>query len=175
MFREMCYLSAFLCGNSRKCLFRAESITFQAFEEFENQLKKQKIIKKMKKNIILNWIFLRSSAILMSTCAGFVPMHVLSGEDLRAENKRLKAENQRLAAELAFRANENDALRKELIETLDKYSTQAGRMRRMEASSAGTIETLEPVYTGAREMEVSADLLICISSMKKVLILPSPH
>lgn len=122
----------------------------------------------MKKNSILNWIFLRSGVILMITCIDFIAMDVLSGEDLRAENARLRAENQRLAAELAFKENENNALRKELIETLDKYSTQAGRMRRMEASSAGTIETLEPVYTGTREMELAADLLTCISSMKKV-------
>ena len=121
----------------------------------------------MKKNSILNWIFLQSGVILMLTCIEFIPMDVLSGEDLRAENERLKAENRRLAAELAFRESENAALRKELIETLDKYSTQAGRMRRMEASSAGTIETLEPVYTGTREMELAADLLTCISSMKK--------
>ena len=93
----------------------------------------------MKKNDILNWIFLRSGVILMLTCIEFMPMDVLSGEDLRAENERLKAENRRLAAELAFRVNENEALRKELIETLDKYSTQAGRMRRMEANFAGTI------------------------------------
>ena len=122
----------------------------------------------MKKNNILNWIFLRSGVILMITCIDFLSMNVLSGEDLRKENERLRAENQRLAAELAFRENENNALRKELIETLDKYSTQAGRMRRMEASSAGTIETLQPVYTGTREMELAADLQTCISSMKKV-------
>lgn len=122
----------------------------------------------MKKNSILNWIFLRSGAILMLTCIEFMPMDVLSGEDLRAENERLKAENRRLAAELAFRVNENEALRKELIETLDKYSTQAGRMRRMEANFAGTIETLEPVYTGTREMELAADLLTCTSLMNKV-------
>jgi hypothetical protein len=122
----------------------------------------------MKKNLFLNWNFLRCGVILILTCAGFCPCYVLSGEDLRAENERLKAENRRLTAELAFRENENNALRKELIETLDIYSTQAGRMRRMEASSAGTIETLEPVYTGAREMELAADLQTCISSMKKI-------
>ena len=124
-------------------------------------------MKKNKKNMNLNWIFFRLCGILLSTCAGLCPYHVLSGEDVRAENERLKAENRRLAAELAFRENENTALRKELIETLEKYSTQAGRMRRMEASSAGTIETLEPVYTGAREMELAADLQTCISTMKK--------
>ena len=122
----------------------------------------------MKKNDILNWIFLRSGVILMLTCIDFLCVDVHAGDELRKENERLKAENQRLAAELAFRENENNALRKELIETLDKYSTQAGRMRRMEASSAGTIETLEPVYTGTREMELAADLQTCTSSMKKV-------
>ncbi len=122
----------------------------------------------MKKNNILNWIFLQSGVILMLTCIGFMPVDVLSGEDLRTENERLKAEVQRLTAELAFRVNENEALRKELIETLEKYSTQAGRMRRMEASFAGTIETLEPVYMGTREMELAADLLTCTSLMNRV-------
>ena len=122
----------------------------------------------MKKNSILNWIFLQSGVILMLTCIGFVPLCAQSVEDSRAEIVRLKAENQRLSAELVFAQRENAALRKELIETLEKYSTQAGRMRRMEASSAGTIETLEPVYTGTREMELAADLLTCTSSMKRV-------
>ena len=121
----------------------------------------------MKKNSILNWIFLQSGVILMLTCVGFVPLCAQPGEDLRAEIARLKAENQRLSAELVFAQRENAALRKELIETLEKYSTQAGRLKRIEASSAGTIETLEPVYTGTREMELAADLLICLSSMKK--------
>lgn len=122
----------------------------------------------MKKNCILNWNFLRCGVILIITCTGFCPFCALSGEDLRAENERLRAENRRLTAELAFRENENNAQRKELIETLEIYSTQAGRMRRIEAGSAGTIETLEPVYTGAREMELAADLQICLTSMKKV-------
>lgn len=121
----------------------------------------------MKKNSILNWIFLRSGVILMLTCIDFIPMNVQSGEDLRAEIARLRAENQRLSAELVFWQRENAALRKELIETLEKYSTQAGRLRRISAGSAGTIETLEPVYSGTREMELAADLLICLTSMKK--------
>ena len=41
-------------------------------------------------------------------------------------------------------------------------------MRRISAGSAGTIETLEPVYSGTREMELAADLQTCTSSMKKV-------
>ncbi len=63
-----------------------------------------------------------------------------------------------LERENADLKRENTMLRKELIETLDKYSTQAGRLKRMEMSAAGTIETLEPVYMGAREMELADDL-----------------
>ncbi len=82
----------------------------------------------------------------------------------------LQARIVRLEDELAFMKRENSALRGELIETLSKYSTQAGELRRLQGGAAGTIETLEPVYMGARAMELAADLEQCISSMNKLSV-----
>lgn len=80
--------------------------------------------------------------------------------DPEGENRlaALEAENRRLKEELASQGKELSALRKELIETLDRHSGLAERLRRMELSVAGTVEALEPVYIGAREEEIAESL-----------------
>lgn len=124
---------------------------------------------KNKKNFKKNWNFLRSGVILIALYGSILPglraeEHVQTKElaEIQAENERLKRENSELRTTLErlkteFR-EESGVLRRELIETLDKYSTQAGRLKRVEKSAAGTIETLEPVYMGTREMDLEADL-----------------
>ena len=129
--------------------------------------------KKFKKN----WIFFRIGVIVIALYGIFLPG--LRAEDydrnrkiakLQAEIERLKKENAELQTtveRLKTDSREGESvLRKELIETLDKYSTQAGRLKRMEMSSAGTIETLEPVYMGAREME----LKLCADSIGRLSV-----
>ena len=133
--------------------------------------------KKFKKN----WIFFRIGVIVIALYGIFLPG--LRAEDydrnrkiakLQAEIERLKKENAELQTtveRLKTDSREGESvLRKELIETLDKYSTQAGRLKRMEMSSAGTIETLEPVYMGAREMELEADLKQCAESIGRLSV-----
>ena len=127
---------------------------------------------KREKKLKKNWNFFEIGVILIALCGMFLPG--LRAEDydcnrkiakLQAEIERLKKENAELRVTngrlKASSQEEGSVLRKELIETLDKYSTQAGRLKRLEMSAAGTIETLEPVYMGAREMELEADLKQC--------------
>lgn len=139
----------------------------------ELQEKNRNIFKK-------NWIFFKRPLILLALCGMFLP--ALDAEDntqnrkiakLHAEIRRLNAENAGLKQSierLKEASTEGSVLRKELIETLDKYSTQAGRLKRMEMSAAGTIETLEPVYMGAREMALEADLKVCADSIGQLSV-----
>lgn len=139
----------------------------------ELQEKNRNILKK-------NWIFFKRPLILLALCGMFLP--ALNAEDntqnrkiakLQAEIRRLNAENAGLKQSierLKEASTEGSVLRKELIETLDKYSTQAGRLKRMEMSAAGTIETLEPVYMGAREMALEADLKVCADSIGQLSV-----
>jgi len=71
--------------------------------------------------------------------------------EMEAQLARLKAENASLKGEL-------EAQRKELIETNAKYSRQSERLKRLETSAAATVETLEPIYVGSRELEMAETL-----------------
>ena len=136
---------------------------------------------KNKKNFKKNWNFLRSGVILIALYGSILPglraeEHVQTKElaEIQAENERLKRENSELRTTLErlkteFR-EESGVLRRELIETLDKSSTQAGRLKRVEKSAAGTIETLEPVYMGTREMDLEADLKTCAESIGRLSV-----
>lgn len=136
---------------------------------------------KREKKLKKNWNFFEIGVILIALCGMFLPG--LRAEDydcnrkiakLQAEIERLKKENAELRVTngrlKASSQEEGSVLRKELIETLDKYSTQAGRLKRLEMSAAGTIETLEPVYMGAREMELEADLKQCAESIGRLSV-----
>ena len=136
---------------------------------------------KREKKLKKNWNFFEIGVILIALCGMFLPG--LRAEDydcnrkiakLQAEIERLKKENAELRVTngrlKASSQEEGSVLRKELIETLDKYSTQAGRLKRMEMSAAGTIETLEPVYMGAREMALEADLKVCADSIGQLSV-----
>jgi len=66
-------------------------------------------------------------------------------------------------------SEENSALRKKLLETLDKYSEQSERIKELEYSVASMIETLDPVHVGQREVELTETLnLIRTSGLKLV-------
>lgn len=149
----------------------------------ENQGKKALKVEFRKKNRNIfrkYWIFFKRTLILSALFGMFLP--ALNAEDnmqnrkiakLQAEIRRLNAENaglKKTIERLKEASTEGSVLRKELIETLDKYSTQAGRLKRMEMSAAGTIETLEPVYMGAREMNLEADLKVCADSIGQLSV-----
>jgi len=120
----------------------------------------------MQKKWKIDWKKARTGVILLTLYAGNVcTAYGSEPEKTGPEQKNLAKDELGTAV---YYAAENQALRKELIETLDKYSTQAGQLRRIQMGAAGTIETLEPVYTGAREMELAADLQQCMESMKKM-------
>ncbi len=85
-------------------------------------------------------------------------------EALRKDLATSEAERKRLKDDLDFSSKENSILRRELLETLDKYSMQAERLKRLEMSTAGTIEKLEPVYAGAREVELADSLRLMIQT-----------
>ena len=137
-------------------------------------------MKKNRKNFKKNWIFLKRAVILVALFGMFALP--LNGEEnllnrkianLQNEIKRLNAENaglKKTIERLKESSVEGGVLRKELIETLDKYSTQAGRLKRMEMSAAGTIETLEPVYMGSRELNLASDLKICADSIGELSV-----
>lgn len=128
-----------------------------------------------------NWKNPGRAVILIILCGMILPC-ALCGEEnllnrkianLQREISRLNAENaglKKMIEALKESSAEGGILRKELIETLDKYSTQAGRLKRMEMSAAGTIETLEPVYMGSRELELASDLKICADSIGELSV-----
>jgi len=79
----------------------------------------------------------------------------------KAETDRLKVEILHLRAELAKSgssepesATETEVLRRELIETLEKSSENLDRLKLLELSAASVLDTLEPVYTSSREVEL---------------------
>lgn len=74
----------------------------------------------------------------------------LSREDMKA----LKEEAFYLRGENAELKKENDSLRKELIEILDRYSEQDASMERIQLSIAGALANSEKTDISAREQEL---------------------
>ncbi len=87
---------------------------------------------------------------------------------LNTEKNKLKAqiskEKTELSAEKSLIEEENQNLRKELLETLERCTRLTERLKRMEQSAAGVLETLEPVYTGVRESELADALSLSLRS-----------
>ena len=145
------------------------------------------IRKKLKKNgffLINDWNFLKVCAILVALFAQ--KYFVVEGIEVRRNipkpawqlEKELKALRQESEKKLAALTNERDSLRlevkalheeislnrKELIETLEKYSMLAEKLKRLERSAAAVIETLKPEYSDARADESAESLRTVMQS-----------
>lgn len=87
---------------------------------------------------------------------------------LKAEIAKLKNEvsksTMELQAENSLLTEANQNLRSELLETLERCARLAGRVKRLEQSAAGVLESLNPVYAGEREMELADALDLIMKS-----------
>ena len=132
-----------------------------------------------------HWIFRYVSVIV---CALFAQMYLTAAETapekqsdtgvqeadrktveaLQRELETVKSESDKkladLQAELRLLKQENSVIRKELLETLDKFSMLADRLKRYEMSAAAVVESLNPVYIGAREEESAESLRTVMQS-----------
>ena len=140
--------------------------------------------KKIEKFSSRHWKFCFIHAILISLCA--LNSLDLRGSEVRQDipkpawqlEKELEAlkreseeklakltnERDRLKAEVKTLQEENSLIRKELIETLEKYSMLAEKLKRMERSAAAVIETLKPVYSDVRADETAESLRTVMQS-----------
>ena len=92
---------------------------------------------------------------------------------LKAEIAKLKNEVSKstteLQAENSLLADTNQNLRSELLDTLERCARLSDRVKRMEQSAAGVLETLAPVYTGVREAELAEALDLTTKSGMKLV------
>ena len=76
----------------------------------------------------------------------------------------LTNERDRLRSQVKDLQEENSLNRKELIETLEKYSMLAEKLKRLERSAAAVIETLKPEYSDVRADESAESLRTVMQS-----------
>lgn len=92
---------------------------------------------------------------------------------LKAEITKLKNEvsksTMELQAENSLLTEANQNLRSELLETLERCARLSGRVKRLEQSAAGVLETLNPVYAGEREVELADALELLMKSGMKLV------
>ena len=77
---------------------------------------------------------------------------------------KLTNERDRLRSEVKTLHEENSLNRKVLIETLEKYSMLAEKLKRLERSAAAVIETLKPEYSDVRADESAESLRTVMQS-----------
>ena len=91
-----------------------------------------------------------------------------SAVELEKEFAAYKREAERKLAVLKMEVDllkqENAVIRKELLETLDKFSMQAEKLKRYEMSAAAVVESMNPVYIGNREEESAGSLRTVMQS-----------
>ena len=80
------------------------------------------------------------------------------------QEANILAENRKLKAEIALLQEEKEVIRKELLETLDKNTMLAGKLKRLELSIASVTESLSPVYAGEREEDLAESLRTVMQS-----------
>ena len=91
-----------------------------------------------------------------------------TAEELEKELAAVKSEAEKKLAELQLELKllkqENSVVRKELLETLDKFSMQAEKLKRYEMSAAAVVESMNPAYVGSREEESAESLRTVMQS-----------
>ena len=91
-----------------------------------------------------------------------------TADSLKEELAAVKSEAGRkladLQAELKLLRQENSVIRRELLETLDKFSMLADKLKRYEMSAAAVVESMSPAYVGAREEESAESLRTVMQS-----------
>ena len=94
------------------------------------------------------------------------PAWQLEKELAETEKKLAEVTNikERLEAEVRTLRSENSLARRELIETIDKYSMLAGKLKRWNLSVAAVMETLRPHYTDVRAEDTAESLRTVMQS-----------
>ena len=118
---------------------------------------------------ILTTLSTQMCPVLMGADAGMTlpkPAWQLEKELAGVEKKLAEVTNEkeRLEAEVRTLRSENSLARRELIETIDKYSMLAGKLKRWNLSVAAVMETLRPHYTDVRAEDTAESLRTVMQS-----------
>lgn len=84
-----------------------------------------------------------------------VSVRKAEAERLRTDGTKAKSD---LQTDMAMLEEQNQNLRRELLDTLERCTRLSSRLKQLEMSAAGLIETLNPVYSGQREIELAESL-----------------
>ena len=82
---------------------------------------------------------------------------------------KIRTENSDLELEKSMLEESNQKLRGELLDTLERCASLSDRVKRMEQSAAGVLETLNPVYAGQRETELADALDLAMQCGMKLV------
>ena len=129
------------------------------------QRKKWKNMKKNRKNFSIDLKKILICCILFELLTGLCVYGTEKGTVKSYSGKENElAEIRKLKAEIALLQEEKKVIRKELLETLDKNTMLAGKLKKLELSIASVTESLSPVYTGDREEELVESLRTVMQS-----------
>ena len=118
---------------------------------------------------ILTTLSTQMCPVLMGADAGKTlpkPAWQLEKELAGVEKKLAEVTNEKERLEMEVRTlrNENSLARRELIETIDKYSMLAGKLKRWDLSVAAVMETLRPHYVDLRAEDTAESLRTVMQS-----------
>lgn len=85
-------------------------------------------------------------------------------KELNAVRRKAEKDLAEMRREMNLLKEENKVIRKELLETLDKFSMQAEKLKRYEMSASAVIESMNPIYVGSREEESAESLRTVMQS-----------
>ena len=127
-----------------------------------------KSVKKTEKNRKKFSICLKKINLCCIVIELFAGMYLCGAEkgsaQIYPEKEKNLAEIRKLREEIALLREEKNVIRKELLETLDKNTMLTGELKKLEYSAAFLTESLAPVYTGEREVELVESLRTVMQS-----------